>query len=265
MSDSFSKKELIALLPSGPTWKPAPNGGLDKLLDGLGESSDQVYDDIDLISEVRNPRTTDQLDDIERENGVVPDFSLSEEIRRNRLASDIFNTESTGGPTDLQTILDESGFDLFVYQNDPAVDPALFLTQSFQMVLGGFNAYLGRADAFLGISGGELLVNGDIIDQSPAYIMQVGGPNSYLGNSLALLGYFTSFNVEKFEYEIPTDPDYWPLVFFVGGVATRDPITNAITAIESGEVPIGRMNELRTTILKYKPLHSWCGLIVNPV
>lgn len=263
MSSGFSKKELEALWPGGPAWKVAANQGLDKLLDGIGDVADKDANFSSTLPNVRNPRTTNELADLEKENGVITDLSLSEEIRRNRLASDIFNTESTGGPTDLQTILDDSGFNLFVYQNDPAVDPNLFLTQSFNMVLGGGNAFLGRADAFLGISGGELIVNGDIFSQTPAYIMQAGGPNSFLGNSLSQLGYFQSFDIKKYEYEIPTDPDYWPLIFFVGGVATRDPITNALTAIEAGEVEAGRYKELKTTILKYKPQHSWCGLIVN--
>jgi hypothetical protein len=61
-------------------------------------------------------------------------------------------------------------------------------------------------------------------------------------------------------YDIPTEPGYWPLFFFIGDSVTRDEYGN-ITNIDYINVPDGKRQALKQLILKYKPLHSWCLLV----
>lgn len=62
------------------------------------------------------------------------------------------------------------------------------------------------------------------------------------------------------DFTIPADSGYWPLIFFVGGPATRDS-NGRITAIEYAGISSARRNDLKKIILTYKPMHSWCVFI----
>lgn len=71
--------------------------------------------------------------------------------------------------------------------------------------------------------------------------------------------------VNEFErttiYDIPVNPAYWPLIFFIGKSVTRDEYGNIIE-IEHIDVSDGRRQAMKQLILKFKPLHSW-GLMVE--
>ena len=265
MSKELMRAAIDSMLPPGPLWRPEPDKEFDQLLDAFAGSSENIRAYLNSLADVRNPFKTTLLEDLEREYGVLTDTRLTEETRRLQLAAIIYASDGTGADDDLQKVLNDAGFDVSVYQNSPdgpAVDPAIFLDQSFQMVLGGGNAYLGRADAFFGRLGGELLVNGDFFETLPDYEVVFG--NVYLGDG-SVLGFFNDVLTTKKEYEIPVDPDAWPFVFFVGGVATFDPGTGAITAIESAEVPNEREQLFKRLILRKKPLYTWAALVVTYV
>jgi len=135
------------------------------------------------------------------------------------------------------------------------------LATVYQMVAGGFNAYAGRTDAFAGSSGGELVVIGDIYTNNNLYLAHAG--NMWAGNAKSVAGYFEVSLSEKIIFPIPTDQNSWPFVFFVGGNATRDGITGVLTAIERVNIANERRAELLRIILKFKPMFTWCGLLVN--
>lgn len=215
MSD-ITKDMLLSLLPPGSAWTPEEAADFDLLLDGMADNYEDVRVFLSQLADLRNPLKTPILSDLEREYGIPTDLTLSEDIRRQRLAAIVYAGQSRGTIDDLQDALDASGFNIQVYENDPAVDPAIFLDQAFQMVAGGGNAYAGRADAFAGRVGGELLVNGDLF-QSKKLFTSVAG-TMYAGTATA--GEYEDLEVTKIEYPIPTDPNDWPLVFFVGGPAT---------------------------------------------
>ncbi len=61
-------------------------------------------------------------------------------------------------------------------------------------------------------------------------------------------------------YDIPSNPGYWPLFFFIGDSVTRDEYGN-ITNIAHINVPDGRRQAMKQIILRFKPLHSWCLLV----
>jgi hypothetical protein len=206
------------LLPPGPIWEPEEDADFDLLLDGIADNYEVLRLFLADLADIRNPNKTSILDDLEREYGIPTNTLLSEAVRRQRLAELAFGTSGNGTEDDLQTALRNVGFDVYVYQNDPAVDPAIFLDQQFQMVAAGGNAYAGRSDAFAARTGGELLVNGEIFLTSRIFTSGAGS-GFYAGTGHGA-GEYTDLLVEKQEYPTPTDPNDWPLVFFVGGAAT---------------------------------------------
>ena len=219
MSD-LTRAMLDDFLPPGPIWEPEELAEFDLLLEGIADNLEVVRVFLSTLSEIRNPNLTIILADLEREYGIPTNLLLSESTRRMRLAELVFGVDGNGTEDDLQTALQNVGFDVFVYQNDPAVDPAIFLEQDFQMVAGGGNAFAGRADAFAGKIGGELLVNGDIF--TTGRIFTSGAGSGFFAGTGHGAGEYEDLLVEKIEYPIPTDPDDWPMVFFVGGAVTRE-------------------------------------------
>lgn len=269
MSNSISKAIIEALLPSGSLWNQQADGDLDKLFDGMGANADTVVDDVECVGCVRDPETTPLLSDLEREYGISTDTRLTEETRREQLASLVYFAEVAGTKDTLQSALNRAGFDVQVHENSPAVDPDIFLNSVPLMVADGDNAYAGFYPTTPGVytsvagrTGGYLLVNGAVFKQSPEYLSVAG--EIYAGEpTTALAGRYDDLKQELILYDIPDDPDTWPFFFFVGGDATRDPVTGELTDIETADVPSEERVVFERIILKYKPLHTWAGLIVN--
>lgn len=258
---------INALLPEGAAWEPAAEDDYDLLLDGIAENSNTVHSDLDLIRYFRDPARTPILSDLEAEFAVIPVASSTEAGRRERLAIVMFRRSELPTYESLEEKLRDAGFDVYVYANDPAVDPAVFLTRAFQMACddllpGGNDAQCGEAEAYCGQIGGELLVNGEIFEQELNFTVQCDEALVQCDEATALSGNYDSINLIPIEYEIPIEAGYWPLIFFVGGEATRDPVTGALTNIDIAEIPIERRLEFRRIILKYKPMFSWTGLII---
>ena len=260
--NSICELMIKSALPKGQAWRVKPGGNYDKVLQATGEILGSICERMENARYVRNPKKTFVLEDLEREFGILKNNNLSESERRTSLDAKKNQSPGGGTATDLQNALDNAGFDLQVHKNNPSVDPALFLTQNFQMVAGGFNAYAGRPDAFASILGGELLVNGSVFDQEEAYISQANGASMFAGNTSAVSGRFDGLKRTPIEYTVPTDPDTWGFVFFVGGDATRD-VDGKLTKIEQGEVEATRQAELNRLILSIKPLFTWAGLIIT--
>lgn len=259
MSD-LMRATIDAIWPDGSIWKVAPDLDLDKMLDGSAANWETIRIFLEELKDVRDPNLTNFLADLEREFGVFPNESLTETQRRDQLNSIVFNRDSNGSVDVMQKALDDAGFSVQVHENNPAVDPELFLNQIFQMVAAGGNAFAGRSDAFAGRVGGELIVNGDIFTTSRLFDVVSGG-DVFAGNG-ATAGEYTGLIRDGIEYEIPTDPGDWPLVFFVGGDATRDG-SGALTNIDIATVPLLQRSSFRRLILKLKPAHSWGGLIIT--
>jgi len=251
-----------ALLPLGDAWKLKDDGDLDKVLQASAENHQEVKDFLQQLQDLRNPLLSLIFEDLEKEFGIAKNEGLTETERRAYLKVKMFSRGGTGTNPDLQTALDDAGFDLLVHDNDPAVDPAIFLDESFQMVAGGGNAFAGRADAFAARVGGEIITNGDLFNQQPSFASQADGAATFAGNSQAVAGFFVDSGRERIIQPIPVDPEQFPLVFFVGGPATRDPITGELLEIELAEIPTNRRIELIKIILKIKPLHTFAGLVI---
>lgn len=227
---------LDALLPPGAIWQPEEGAGLDQLLDGMGSNLEPVRQFLSGLAYLRDPHLTPFLDDLEKEYGFLPDTRLSETDRRNRLAGRIFYGAQNDGSSDyMQDALQAAGFDAYVHINSPAVDPAAVLVANYSGIMGNEDALFGRGDAYFGALAGELLVNG------PVFKAQ-----------------------ELVTYAVPVAAQYWPLIFFVGGPATRDE-DGALIRVGTANIPVARKAEFIRSILKYKPMHAWAGLLVQYV
>lgn len=230
MSNSISRSMLDALLPPGPIWVPKDGGGFDLLLEGVADSTETMREFLDSLSETRSPANTTILSDLEKEFGIIFNSSLTESERRAQLLAAKTGNNGDGTATFLQNKLTQAGFNVQVHVNDPPIDPGIIMSDTFQTYMGNTTAVCGNDLAFHGRQSGLLLVNGDEI--------------------------FDTFLV-------PTDPDTWPMIFFVGGDATRDGTTNELLSIEAADVAASRKDELARMIVGIKPLHTWCGQIVS--
>ena len=225
----LSRDVLNALWPKGAFWEPLAEDDYDLLLDGVAENSEAVRLDVDKIRYLRDPARTSILDDLEREFAVVPVPGATDAERRSRLAVTMFRRGELPTYEMLQEKLRDAGFDVYVYPNSPAVDPSIFIEQAFQMTCGdllpsGNEAQCGEPEAYCGQVGGELLVNGDLYEQAPNYIILCDEALAQCGEVDAQCGNFDSIRLALINYNIPGDPGYWPLIFYVGGVATYSAI-----------------------------------------
>jgi hypothetical protein len=280
----MNRQIINALLPSGQFWEPETGGDYDNLLDGMAANWNGLTAFLSELAYLRDPARTPILSDLEREYGIIPVTLSTEAQRRERLASFMFRRTKAYTAEALQLKLRDAGFaDVFVHQNSPAVDPSFFLDESFSMTAGGTlpggnEAQAGEPEAICQSLGGSLLVNGEVLENTPAYTNQcsssdawnpshgIGLDDSPLCGDDVYAGDLDGYRVssEKTDlYEVPANPGYWPMVFFVGGPALRDPVTGALTQIQLYNVPSQRKSEFRRTILMFKPLGTWCGLVVT--
>lgn len=229
----LSRAIIDAIWPEGSIWQPEDGADLDRLLDGIAENQEAVRRLLADLATLRDPMLTTILSDLEREFGITPDSSIDEDVRRSKLLAAKTDGSSDGSSSTLQSQLQAAGFNVQVHINDPVANPANFVTFSPNSIFGNPDAIFNGDGVQFGGRRGFLLVNG------PIYYQQ-----------------------QKIEYDSPADPIYWPLVFFIGGTAFRDS-SRVITSIETVTVPIARKAEFIRLVVKYKPLHSWAGVVVN--
>lgn len=260
---SFFRKVIDKAFPSGPPHEPKEDGDYAKWRDATANNFEIIREDVINLKFIRDPSHTPVLDDLEIEFGRIKDNNLSESQRREILESDRFKRATNAQDDDLQTLLDKAGFNLTVYNNGPdgpAVDPAILLDQQFIMQAeGSTNYYAGNDLAFAGRTGGVLLVNEAIVEESFAFF---GAGTMWAGNDNSAAGVIAGTKRVTINFPIPTNPDDWPFVFFVGGDATFNP-DGSIATIEQGLVLSTQQKQLETLILKFKPIYTWCGLIVT--
>ena len=260
MSDPLMKKALDAVWPRGSAWTQKIGGGMEGLLLGVTDSLELVRVKLATLAVIRDPELTEQLDELEIDFGITPDPTLTDAVRRSRLFARI-NAEQTAGTRDrMERELQAAGFDLLVHANSPAVNPLQFAS-SFLTVAGGAEAFAGEPTAVAEVFLADILVNGAFIRTVAVWRTVAGGGDAFAGELGAIAEQTGSIDL-AFEYSIPTDPDDWPLIFFVGGPAIRDG-SGALISIEVAQVPALRQAELEQTVLRLKPLHSWAVMMIE--
>ena len=282
---------LQELFPDSPLFDPAPGEGLDQFLEGMAEGEVTVYEFLRALGWLRDPYRTTILSELEREFGVSPNSALSEEFRRTFLAALKYSKTGNGDADFLQDRLNQAGFDVFVYENSPAIDPACsgIFTNAYLMYAGDTLSQAGEPGALAGGFETEILVNGDFFTTIVNYLTRAGDTLSQAGEPGMTAGNYDDVIKEPYEYVVPDDADFWPCIFFVGGPATFAPPEGApmyagdtlsqagepgavaglfrgqITGMEFADIPNERREQFRRLILKIKPLHSWAVLAVNYV
>ena len=254
------KRVLDALWPRGSAWMQKVGGGMEGLLLGIADTFDTVRDKLATLADVRNATRTEQLDELEIDFGILPDSALSDAIRRARLDSRI-NTSSTAGTRDrLEREIRAAGFDLYVYANSPAVNPAQF-GSIYRAVAGNPKIVAGNPQAIAGIFNANLLVNGAQERTVSVWRMVAGGAKAFAGNPQALAGRVGITTLLR-TYAMPVDSTAWPFIFFVGGIATHN-VSGELTSIAIAEVPDDRRAELEETVLRLKGTYTWAVMVVH--
>jgi len=259
---NFTRKIIDAMLPDGAAWNPEIDGDFDNYLDGQADNYDPIINFLRSISKIREPLTTPLLEELEREYGLSLNSALTEAQRRTFLNSYISQSNANGTPDEMQTRLQEGGFNVQVHTNDPAIDPNIIVEGAFSITAGSAQAFAGNASAFAKKIGGELIVNGDQFKVKPKFLSIANGGIAFAGNTSMFAGSFDELITTKIQYSVPTNPKDWPLVFFIGGDVVRDiddKIVSIGTIIESVEL----RREYLKIIMKYKPLHSWAVSVVD--
>ncbi len=265
MIDNLSRHAISAMLPPGSLWDPEPDGDLDHLFDGMSENYEEVLSFVASLAYIREPSKTIILKDLEKEFGITDNDTLTVAQRIDRLASAKYIKNSDGSKDTLQSRLQRSGFNVQVHENNPPVDPSLFVGGNFKTVCGSPAAICGASGVICGTANSnELLVNGELIFHSPGKQSVVCGSNTAIcGSAKSACGSFISNpDINKVTYTLPSSPGYDHLIFFIGGDATRNGSGELLT-ISPAAIQASRRDEFVSIILDYKPMHSWAGLVVE--
>lgn len=128
-----------ALMPPGAIWEPEEGKDFDKLLDGMAENAEVVRAFLAALADIRRPSKTVILSDLEKEFGIVTNTNLTDDDRRTQLAAVKSAKGGNGSKDFLEDSLQAAGFNVFVYENDPAVDPGGLLDAEEYAVAGHEN------------------------------------------------------------------------------------------------------------------------------
>lgn len=205
------RRVLDSALPDGPIWQIAEGEDLDKYYHGLAQNYEDAREEVAAIGDLRNPESTASLADLEIEFGITPDTNFTPTQRRVYLAA--LKGERCVLPSwvNLQRKLRAAGFDVYVFPNDPPLDPAV--------VLSDYSGYY--------------LVNGDVLDhQERDYDETVCDddgtePIADRGTTVcdddgteliadrgATIGSFVGMLRYPYEYKSPTRYR-WPMIFWI--------------------------------------------------
>jgi len=254
-------KIIKSLLPKSNTFQLFIQKKLTQFFEALTVIPGDFRDYIHQIFLDIFPSTTREIEKWREQFGLI--YFPSDSAEQIETLNSEWQATGGQGADYIQSVLRAAGFDVYVHENNPPVDPDIFLNSIPIMVCKGLNAYAGRDDAFAGRTGGDLLVNGPILTNIPLYLSICGNINTCCRNQKAKAGYFEKIMTIDKIYQITDDPDYWGYFFFVGGVATRNATTHVLETIENVVIPSARKEEFKRLILKLKPAQSWAGLIVT--
>jgi hypothetical protein len=205
-SDVKMKGVYNALMPPGEAWRLKIDDDLDHLFDGVADNDARMRDFLNTLDTLRNPYLCDIdfLPDLEKEYGITTDESLTETERREQLAAIVYAHKGTGSRSYLEDRLHQAGFtNLFVYNNDPAVNPNQFIDEQHAAWCDKTDSVCGNENAFCAeFSGGEYVVNGDIFFNTIEFTSVCGNEAVVCGNSSAVCGNFRE-SKDFVNYTIP--------------------------------------------------------------
>lgn len=115
--------------------------------------------------------------------------------------------------------------------------------------------------------GGVYVVNGDVFVSAPAYLgcgndIELCGYIASATNVTAVCGQYYSLGYAPVIWPSPADESVWPLIFFIAASATYDS-NGYIVGFVNGACPQSMRQFLIELILRFKPMHTWAGLLVD--
>lgn len=190
------KKLILAILPDSPITNPSEGDGEDLFLDGFAEVFNDVYEKLREYGKILSAKNTTFLELLERELGIIPNSSFTEEFRKNYAHSVSNKVLQYGGKSNIDEALLDAGFtDLHVFNNDPPIDLTTVVSLDYLCYLGDTNAYLGEPTAMCS--------------------SQVEG------------FYIINYWHEYITYNWPTNENLWPFVFILAKAKFNWPIITA--------------------------------------
>ncbi len=237
---------ILNLLPRGRAWSTSLDKPLRKYFVGLGNA---LADARSFIGETYLdvlPAYTRRLDEWERQFGLPP-VNISDADRRTRLAAAWAPGVGLGLDT-LQGALQARGFNVYVHnwwvegtepppgQTGPPTirDPAILLSNA--------QARQARVDA-----GEALAAAGEALAEAGNSLVTPPPPLGFL------LVNIIQTDAGRVEYGVPTDPDEFPHVIYIG----------AETFGDYASVPRERQDEFEALCLRLRPAHKWLGMLIN--
>ena len=259
------------LLPRGRAWSLTEDKNLRKFFNGLtGVGSDlktfyeNIYEDI-------FPATTREIKTWENNFGIIPNNTLNEQQQRARLDA---AWKATGGqsPQYIQDTLRNAGFDVYVHEwwePIPGRDGGGSINGDVTPVARNPQVILG-IDSFLTNDGAEVAQDGDSLAQDGNETQPFGyilvnkiseGQSSLIGDGSIEMQdggqYAQEFSqllaYTQKVYNIPTDPNEYPYVLYIGG----ETFPNRAFVLQS------RREEFENLCLKICPCEQWLGMLVS--
>jgi len=249
------------LLPTARAWRLTVDKKLRRFFEGLTGLISQIKQHLDLVWLDIYPQTTRELDSWENQWGL-PSTTLTTQERRDRLDG---AWKALGGqsPSYIQISLRDAGFNVYVHEWWRAI-------YVYSTECGEPSAECGEPSAECGGIIGTL----DPItpvprdpseflkdDGSPyGYFLNCGGSVAISGGSLAICGAANGISggllvnkPAKIVYQIPTNPEQWPYVMYIGAQIYG----------RRASIPVARREEFEALCLKLCPAQQWIGLIVE--
>jgi hypothetical protein len=251
---------FMHLLPRAEAWNLTISKQLRKFFEALVAVKDDAVEFLDLIWFDMFPATTRELTAWEQSFGLFR-LDLTEAERRERLDG---LWKATGGqsPRYIQDTMQGAGFDVYVHDwwELPATDPPVArnpYTALGASVLGCGDPLMmcGEPIAQCGattVYNGYMLVNKIYTTQTQLTCL-CGEALMQCGEPLANCNENTGVIFNRVDYPIPTDPNQWPYIIYVGGATFPDP----------ANIGSSRMDEFEDLLLKICPAHLWIGVLVD--
>lgn len=188
---------LKALLPKGKFWEYKRDDTFDLMLKGSGAAFDNVIEDYDAMSKLRNPIETALFEDLEREFGIVSNSTVSEANRRATLNAIKYAKRGSGSYSYLQNMLRAAGFNVNVLPMVP------WLNEDTELISMSFDF------------GNDIIVNSVRYDTTYVNIGQLGETLFQLGEPSCMVGGdMRIYNTEHIQ-PVPTERWRWPFLFFI--------------------------------------------------
>lgn len=255
------------LLPRARAWRITLEKPLRWLFVGLVGLLERTREFIDLVYLDLFPGTTRQLDEWEASFGLPPTIT-DEQERRDRLAA-TWQAQGGQSPAYIQKTLRDAGFDVYVFDSwDPATSwpngPAVYINPNAVLYDGSSGSRFVMGD------GQANSQDGDSASQDGSTTQPAGYP---LVNKLTVRGALGDGSLEMNDggvfaqdggitsqytnrtYILPTDPDFYPHFFYIGGQ----------TFPELATVPETRRDEFEDLCLKIDPAQLWLGMLITYV